>query len=164
MISVAASQTYHSLYLAVYRAHRSDPETWNGRHCTRVLTAVMGGRHFSWRVVGITEVALMMLHEHGFQPKKGVVKITRAHIKARADTVQELLKLPELSETDFIDFWLKNDMVVLCGPGENRKQFGDNYHRIENDSGALFSSNTISWKHKQPERDCLAAMHASLNR
>ncbi len=162
MISVTASHTYHSLYLAVYRAHRSDPETWNSHHCTRVLTAVMGGRHFSWRVVGITEAALKILYEHGFQLKKGV-KITRAHIKARADTVQALLKLPELSETDFIDFWLKHDEVVLCGPGENRKQVGK-YHLIENDSGALFSSNTVSWKHKQPERDHLAAMHASLNR
>jgi hypothetical protein len=162
MLSVTASHTYHSLYLAVHRAHKSDPEIWIGRHCTRVLTAVMGGRYFSWRVVGITEAALKILHDNGYRQKKGV-KLTRAHLKSRAASVQKLLVLPELSEIEFIEFWLKNDSVVLCGPGENREQVGE-YHPIENEQAQLFSSNTVSWQHKKPERDCLAAVYASVSR
>jgi stalled ribosome rescue protein Dom34 len=162
MISIAASDTYHLLYLAIHSAHKADPETWNSQHCTRVLTAVMGGRYFSWRVVGITDAALNMLHENGYRQKKGI-KLTRAHLKSRAKSVQELLALPELSEEKFIEFWLENDSVVICGPGENREQMMD-YHKIKNDEARLFSSNTVSWQHKQPETDYLAALRSALDR
>jgi stalled ribosome rescue protein Dom34 len=162
MISIAAPHTYHLLYLAVYQAHKSDPEIWDKRHCTRVLTAIMGGRDFSWRVVGVTESALEILRSNGFRRKTGI-KLQRAHIKARAQTVQELLQSQILSKEEFIEFWLKNDPVVICGPGENKEQL-DNFIPIQNDKAELFRSDTISWRHKEAERDYLEALYASLGR
>jgi hypothetical protein len=154
---IASSHTYHSLYLAVHRAHLADSDTWNSAHCTRVMTAIMGARKFSWRVIGITEAALRILRENGYKRKDGD-KITRAHLRERSTTVKELLAKPELSEADFFKFWTKHDPVVLCGPGENKKVVSP-YIAIENERAELFSSGTVSWRHGQLERDFLAALY-----
>lgn len=157
MDSIPSSHTYHSLYLAVLRTHLADGDTWNSAHCTRVMTAIMGARKFSWRVIGITETALRILRENGYKRKDGD-KITRAHLRERSATVKELLSLPELSEAKFFEFWRKHDPVVLCAPGENKKAVGP-YIAIENERSDLFSSGTVSWRHGQLERDFLAALY-----
>ena len=159
MDSIPSFHTYHSLYLAVRRVHVTDAQIWSSAHCTRVMTAIMGAREFSWRVVGITEAALRILHENGYNRRSGD-KITRAHLKGRSETVKELLSQPELSEAEFFKFWTDHDPVVLCGPGENRKTVGP-YIPIQNDRAELFSSNTVSWRHRQPERDLLADLYKS---
>ena len=159
MNSIPSPHTYHSLYLAVYRAHLADRDTWNIAHCTRVITAIMGGRQFSWRVVGITETALKSLRENGYK-RTDSTKITRAHLRERSDSVRELLSSPEKSQVDFLEFWAKNDPVVLCGPGENKKSVGP-YIPIENESAELFGSGIVSWRHGQLERDFLAALYDS---
>jgi hypothetical protein len=74
--------------------------------------------------------------------------------------VKELMSLPELPEEDFFKFWIKHDPVVLCGPGENKRTV-DDYIAFQNDRAELFSSNTVSWRHGQRERDFLAVLYQS---
>jgi hypothetical protein len=158
MISVATPESYHALYLAVRRAHAIDPVIWNSAHCTRVLTSIMGARQFSWRVVGITEKALKLFHQHEYR-KPSDTKLTRAHLRPRAQFVKELMAMAELSVPEFVKFWLENDCTVICGPGENTTSVGK-YIRIENENGALFGSGVVAWQHGTTERDLLRRLYA----
>jgi hypothetical protein len=157
MVSVVSPESYHALYLAVRRAHAIAPAIWNSAHCTRVLTSIMGGREFSWRVVGITEKALKVFHQYEYK-KPDDIKLTRAHLRRRAHFVEELMALEELSVPKFIEFWLENDRTVICGPGENTTTVGP-YISIENENGALFGSGVVAWQHSTMERDLLRRLY-----
>lgn len=149
----------HSFYLLVYQARQADPETWTFQHCNRVLTSVMGGHHFSWRVTGITPKALKQFQDDGFKynARSG---ITRAHAIPRIETVKELLGYPKpLSATQFMKKWLESDTTVLCAKGENRKMLPKHF-KFPRSSAALFTSNTVGWRHGKKEIEFLQRMAA----
>jgi hypothetical protein len=153
-----APHTYHALYLAVHAAHAAAPHIWTNHHCTRLLTSIMSSKPFSWRVIGITKEALKTLQQLNYRYKSGE-GLTRAHLRPRIETVQELLNRDEpMSEYDFIEYWLTHDRTVICAKGENRPTIVD-FIPIENPHGSLFSSNSVAWKHGKAECDLLGGRH-----
>src|SRR5579872_7316350 len=158
-MNIKAPHTYHALYLAVHAAHAEAPDIWTEHHCTRLLTSIMGAQPFSWRVAGITKAALKKLHQlnYRYKSREG---LSRAHLKPRIKTVQELLTRPKpMPEREFVEYWLKHDRTVICAKGENKTTI-EHFIPIRNPRGLLFSSNSVAWKHKEPERDLLKALYA----
>jgi len=154
---IEAGHTYHALYVAVYRAHQEAPHIWTDLACNRVLTSIMAAKPFSWRVVGITEAALMRFSELDFRYKSGT-GLTRAHLSPRIATVRSLLAPPEpLNQNDFLNVWMQNDRTVLCAQGENKATI-PTFIEFENANGELFSSHGMGWRHGRRERDFLKAL------
>src|ERR1700680_2836842 len=119
MIHSPSLDIYYSFYLAVYRAHATDPNAWPINRCTRILTTVMTGP-LSWRVIGITCVALKKFHELNYKYVSGH-GITRAHLKPRIETVREAVcRIEPMPEQEFFEHWRDNDTTVLCARGENK--------------------------------------------
>lgn len=146
-------------YSLIYDAHKNDPVFFSPAFCTRELTAILGGRSFSWRVIGITTEALLIYKSSDFvDPKlfaktKGkptnYYKIQRAHIRPRIETTKELLRdVKHATPESFIEYWLKNDCTILCGPGENKKQLTATWLPISNDQSDLFTSNQVGFKYR----------------
>jgi hypothetical protein len=125
--------------------------------CTEILTAMMGGKKWSWRVVGITPAALKFLQSAGYK-KVARDGVTRAHIQSRSQTTIELLQ-PEvpLSRSAFAEVWMKNDQTVLCVRGENRTILPP-YISFADPEHALFQSTRVAWRHRKEERNFLSTL------
>ena len=162
MCMLESANTFHALYLAVRAAHAEAPQIWTDGHCTRVLTSIMSGKPFAWRVIGITEAALQKFHNLNYRYQSGS-GITRAHLRERIVTVRELLSRREpMSANEFIEYWLANDSTVLCAVGEN-KAIVPRFIEIENHDGLLFSSNLVGWRHGKTERDLPRSLFEELS-
>ena len=153
-------EVFHKLYCSVHQAHREAPEIFTDHECNRILTAIMAGKSFSWKVIGITEAALVKLAETDFKLMPGH-GITRAHLVPRIDTVRKLLH-PELpfAPERFIEFWVSNDSTVMCARGENKYSVPPHL-LIVNDQGELFSckGKLAGWHHKRAERKYLKDLY-----
>jgi len=148
MIELQNKEALHKKYLAIYYAHRLDPEFFPLVQSNTELTTVMGGRPWSWHVIGITPAALKKYEENNFrpQPKSG---ITRAHLVPRYETTQKLMTCDQPYKVDdFFDFWFANDKTVICAAGENKVIKDIDFISINNDSFTYFKSATIGWRFK----------------
>ena len=146
VINQAQKEALYQKYLAIHQACKSDPVFFTPTQSNTELTTVMGGRPWSWHVIGITEAALVRYKELNF---KHVAKsgITRAHLIPRFVTTQKLLAESDpFSIEDFFSIWLANDKTVICGPGENTKDFCVEYIKIDNNDHQWFNSKTIGWR------------------
>ncbi len=147
----------YELYVALHRSHRQYPQIFTMGRCTAVLTAAMGGRSWSWRVVGITPAALRLFRDSGYK-KVARDGITRAHIQSRNKTTSELLQPEEpFSAEEFARIWIENDQTVLCVRGENRDPLPD-YISIADAEHALFQSHQVAWRHGKMEREYLMSL------
>jgi|SRR5271157_3691740 len=63
------ARTIHLLYSTVHQVYKQVPTVWTVQECNRVLTAIMAGKAFSWRVIGITPAALDEFAAAGFYSK-----------------------------------------------------------------------------------------------
>jgi hypothetical protein len=144
----------YELYVALHRAHRKHPEVFTMRRCTTVLTAMMGGRPWSWRIVGITPAALTSFRDSAYK-KVARDGITRAHIQSRFKTTSELLRPDKpFPAEDFARIWIENDKTVLCVRGENKDPLPD-YISFADAEHGLFPSSDIAWRHGKMEREYL---------
>ena len=146
IINTAQKEALYQKYLALHYAHKSDSLFFTLTQSNTELTTVMGGRPWSWHVIGITKAALVRYKELEFKyvAKSG---ITRAHLIPRFVTTKKLLAGSKpFSMADFFTIWLAADKTVICGPGENKKEFTAEYLEIDNDDYRLFNSRTIGWR------------------
>ena len=162
IISPAQQEALYQKYLAIHYAYKSDASFFTLTQSNTELTTVMGGRSWSWHVIGITDAALVRYKELEF---KHVAKsgITRAHLTPRFQTTQKLLaESKPFSISDFFSIWLAADKTVICGPGENTKEFNAAYLKIDNSNYELFNSKTIGWRFRVNEEGAfLRSLHLS---
>ena len=96
----------YELYVALHRSRRLNRQIFTMGRCTAILTAMMSGRAWSWRVVGITPAALRLFQNSGYK-KAAQDGITRAHIQSRSRTTSELLQPEEpLPTEEFARIWI----------------------------------------------------------
>ena len=151
----------YELYVALHRARRIHPEIFTLGRCTAILTSMMGGRSWSWRVVGITPAALRLFQSSDYK-KTARDGITRAHIQGRSKTTSELLRPEEpVSREDFARIWIENDKTVLCVRGENKDPLPD-YEVFEDAEHGLFPSTQIAWRHGKMEKEYLMKVATKL--
>ena len=146
IISPEQQEALYQKYLAIHYAYKSDASFFTLTQSNTELTTVMGGRPWSWHVIGITDAALVRYKELDFQnvAKSG---ITRAHLTPRFRTTQKLLaESKPFSIDEFFSIWLAADKTVICGPGENTREFNAEYIKIDNTDYELFKSKTIGWR------------------
>jgi hypothetical protein len=162
IISPAQQEALYQKYLAIHYAYKSDASFFTLTQSNTELTTVMGGRSWSWHVIGITDAALVRYKELEF---KHVAKsgITRAHLTPRFQTTQKLLaESKPFSIGEFFSIWLAADKTVICGPGENKKEFNAEYLEIDNSNYELFNSKTIGWRFRVNEEGAfLRSLHLS---
>ena len=82
MINEIQKLALYEKYLAIHKAYHADPEFFTLIQSNTELTTVMGGKFWSWHVVGITKLALLKYMELGFR-HKARSGITRAHLIPR---------------------------------------------------------------------------------
>jgi hypothetical protein len=155
-----SSTGFHKIYLAVADAHRENKSIFTHQECTRILTATMAAKSFSWKVIGITEAALKRFEELKFRTTKGH-GISRAHLLPRIDTVRTILNRNQPFEPDeFMEFWINRDKTVFCLKSENKKIIPD-YLPISNEDGNLFSCDGVlaGWRQKKPEQEFLRGFY-----
>ena len=75
-----SKKALYGKYLAIFNAYKSDPNFFTLPQSNTKLTTVMGGRYWSWHVIGITKAALEIYKECPFRYKSKQA-LTRAHIK-----------------------------------------------------------------------------------
>lgn len=155
---IGIDKTHHALYVALHMARSSAPDLWTDQQCTQVLSTVMGRRSWSWRVVGITPAALEALASARFHKPKEV-KLERAHLVDRIQTVRHLMNLPQAATYDyFASYWTENDRTVIALKSENRKGGFAAYFPF--DAPGLFSSEQLAgWAHGKAERAFLKALY-----
>lgn len=103
----------HAVYLAIFEL------PFNIQRKTTLLTALMGGADWSWRVTGITAEALEVLASNDFKYAKG--KICRAHLIDRIDTAGAVFQIPSpLTEDQFFAKIWENDETVIATKSENK--------------------------------------------
>jgi hypothetical protein len=163
LISEQEAGILYDLYVALHRAHKQNPGFMTDQDVNAALTHIMARKRFSWRVIGITRKALMHFKELKFRYKSGE-GLTRAHLVPRIVTVRSLFA-PEqpVSQSEFIETWLKNDVTVICVRGENSVVVPE-YIPIKNDNGTLFSCHRrlAGWTQKMPEQELLKSLFESL--
>ena len=69
-------ESLHNIYLAQFAAFKSCPETLKSNDIARMLTPLMGGKYWSWRVVGITLAAL-----EKFKAREGHCRVPLRHVE-----------------------------------------------------------------------------------
>ena len=144
----------YDLYVALHRSHRQNPGIFTMSRCTVILTAMMGGRPWSWRVVGITPAALRSFRDSSYK-KVARDGITRAHIQSRIKTTSELLQTEDpFPAEEFARIWIENDKTVLCVRGENKDPLPD-YISFADAEHSMFQSTQIAWSHGKTEREYL---------
>lgn len=157
---IEAAETYHGMYIKLHEAHKIAPHIWTKQECTRILTAIMAAKSFSWRVIGITPIALEQFSEKAYRKFKNS-GMTRAHLEPRINTVSALLD-PEMpfSKNEFLEKWISKDRTVICAKGQNREIVPE-YIAFDNNDGALFSCARVlaGWRHRKPEQDFLRNLH-----
>lgn len=145
----------HAVYVAIYRL----PFTLQRK--TTLLTALMGGAEWSWRVVGITPGALEVLEANSYKYVKG--KICRAHKVARYATAGAVFgNAQPLLEDDFFTKYWANDETIIATKSEN-KTGGTLPAAIPIDyRSGMFPCNTVvGWKHTKKEAAFLRELHAN---
>ena len=148
----------YAVYLAIFALPFPLPKK------TTLLTALMGGTVWSWRVVGITPSALELLAENGYRYKKG--NICRAHLVARIETARKVFERRRpFSESHFFNRFWENDKTVIATRAENRTNNGlpKKWIRINSDLG-LFPSGLVSFRHGRKEVSHLRELHAKVLR
>jgi hypothetical protein len=151
------SQDERSKIYAVYVAIYNLPFTLQRK--TTLLTALMGGAKWSWRVVGITPAALQLLAANNYRYAKG--KVCRAHMVDRIDTARKMFEdARPLSEDQFFSMFWKNDKTIIATKSENKNggplptALPIDYRR------GLFQSGLVGWRHGTREADYLRQLHA----
>ena len=61
-----------------------------------------------WRVIGFTPAALELLQENIGKP---LPKVTRSHLRQRADTIRELLQGEQPTQQQFVNRVLGNELI-----------------------------------------------------
>ena len=130
-------------------------------YATWLLTALMGSKPWSWRVVGITLKALDLFEQNDF--KRPPRLIQRGHRVNRVTTARQLFGRSAPAELDeFFRIFLKNDETVLMTAEQNRQKEFPKYTAIKNPDAELFPSGSlVGWQHRQAEVDFLRGLCAN---
>ena len=144
----------HAVYVAIYNL------PYSTQRKTIMLTALMGGTDWSWRVTGITVGALEVLALNSYRYVKG--KICRAHLVARIDTARAVFEIPQpLPENQFFTRIWENDKTVIATKSENKT--GGTLPRavpINCNLGMFICNRLVGFKHGKKEADFLRKLHA----
>ena len=154
------SELLFQKYKLIYESHQSDQQFFSVAYCTKELTSILGGRPYSWRVVGITAKALALFKQTNFELPafwakrhrlpSADYKIQRAHKTGRKETTEDLLRMPLMGNAEsFLSYWFKRDETILCGPGENRRLFDAHYVEIHNPVPHYFQSYQVGFQYRE---------------
>ena len=154
----------HSIYLAQFHAIKRHPTAFDKNDATRMLTGLMGSRPWSWRVVGITPVALDIFAQNGFLRVKGLVE--RGHLVERNKTALHLYfeRQDPMEINEFYEYFLERDRTVLMAKYENKARMNEplpDYIPIPAELELFPSGSLVGWKHRKLEEEFLRSLHAS---
>ena len=120
------------------------------------LTNLFANQDNPWRVIGITQEALVVFAHHDFK-KVSRMGINRSHLVARNETYRELLGT-EFENTDqWWDFYFSRDMTILSTSSENMSSNFSEVYVIDENHG-LFKTSGYAWKHGKEETAFLTAL------
>ena len=134
----------YKIYLAIFNL---DPEKESiQRKCT-IMTALMGGKKWSWRVVGITKDALQVYANQDFK-QKSHSSIQRAHIKDRKDMYGELLSRKYEINEWWNYFWDNDKTIISTSSENNTNKFSEIYEikQPDNWDDWLFRSSVVGFR------------------
>lgn len=123
-----------------------------------LLTALMGGADWSWRVVGITVDALELFAANNFK----MPEVRRAHKIARIDTARSVFEIPTpLSSDAFFElFWLNDETVIATKPENKKNAVLSEVIPISFDEGLFRCNKKVGFRYRQKKEGMfLRALH-----
>ena len=129
----------YDVYLAVFKMQHEPLQ-----RRVLIMTNLMGGKPWSWRVVGITREALQRYSDQGFKYKAGS-SINRSHITSRRDMYSAMLERPAPMPIDewWAYFWKHDKTIIATGSENNSKKQMSDIFKIDPEIG-LFQSNQVA--------------------
>lgn len=129
----------YDVYLAVFKMQHEPLQ-----RRVLIMTNLMGGKPWSWRVVGITREALQRYADQGFKYKAGS-SINRSHITSRRDMYSAMLERLEPMQIDewWAYFWEHDKTIIATGTENNSKKPMSDIYEIDPEIG-LFQSNQVA--------------------
>ena len=152
----------YSMYVAQFEAIKAHPAGFDKNHATRMLTALMGSRTWSWRVIGITSAALQLFADHNFD--RPARQVQRGHRIARSDTARELFIAVDepMPREQFFEFFLERDKTVLMTVAQNRSRPGGvfpKFIKIPMGKELFPCGSLIGWEHRDQEKKFLRDLY-----
>jgi hypothetical protein len=145
----------YDVYLALFKLNIKVQ-----RKCS-IMTSLLGGDEWSWRVIGITLEAVNLLERNGYKYLKG--SICRAHIVGRLTTAKTVYERDEpVSLDELFQIYWANDKTVISTKAEN-----GNHVRlplvipIDHELKNFPCGAVVGWKHRKQEANFLSKLHAS---
>lgn len=151
----ALRKSIHNIYLAQFAAFKACPDTLEPYDMTRMLTSLMGGKYWSWHVIGITPAALAVFAAADF--KRPPHMLQRGHKIDRSTTARAVFnRAKPMTLNAFFKYYLECDQTVIMTNDENKhRPYSEfpKYIAIDNIDALLFPSGTlIGWQHRKAER------------
>lgn len=145
----------YDVYLAIFKL-----DFKLQRKCS-IMTSLLGGDEWSWRVIGITINALNLLEKNQYKYLKS--SICRAHIIGRLTSAKEVYDIDEpVSFEEFFQIYWNNDRTVISTKAEN-----SNHIRLPLVVPIDYKLNlfpcgaVVGWKHRKQEAIYLRKLHES---
>jgi hypothetical protein len=128
----------------------------NNAKC-RILSELFVTTPNSWRVVGITDAALIVFHNYKFK-KEARMGINRAHLVGRKKTYEHMLENPIIDRDEWWNFYRERDKTVLATTHENLSKGEIQFTKIDHQLG-LFKHDGYAWAHSDAEITFLKKMY-----
>jgi len=156
-------QSLYNMYVAMFREFRAYPALHRPHDATRMLTALMGARPWSWLVVGITPAALAAYKDAGFKRTKEN-HIQRGHKQDRAATARALFidRAEPMEQEAFFEYFLPNDITVLMTRDENKAADFPEFIPIDPRLGLFQCGTLVGFRFGKPEQAHLREMAKDL--
>jgi hypothetical protein len=123
-----------------------------------ILTLLFKNYHNSWRVIGVTENALLKFKDNNFKKIAGNI-IQRAHLNNRHTIFSEMMSQTFYSIDEWWNFYHKNDETILALSSENDKVKECKIITIDQELG-LFKRAGWSYRHTKLECQYLAGLYS----
>lgn len=154
MIEIENEQMFYDAYSFIFKTN------FRLQKKSMLLSALMAGEPWGWRVIGITTGALNALARHEFRYTKGL--LCRAHFVDRITTAEKLFE-KLIPREQFLRRYFQTDETVIALKSENVSGGPSEYIPM-NPERKLFLSRQVGFTHGKNEiihlRDLYEEFHA----
>ena len=151
---IALSEEKYAVFKALFQ--ESLVTSYNNAHLARCLATLMSKEANHWKVIGITENALIVLRENNFE-KPANRSLQRGHLIPRSDLAGYIFRGRQefISKAEFEKVYSFYDKTVLMTAEENKSSKNPPSFYLFREDLDLFQSQYIGFRYGEAEKQFL---------